>query len=125
MNTDPIADLLTRLRNATRARHEKTVVPSSKIKTEILRVMKEKKCIQNFAPAKVGVSMLEIELIPGRELDLKRVSKPGQRIYRKSTDILPVLRGFGFSILSTSKGVMTGEQAKKQGVGGEVICEIS
>lgn len=124
MHTDPIADLLTRIRNASRARHENTSMPGSKVKKEILRVMKEMKCIEDFSESGEIKRTITVKLIPGRELELKRVSKPGQRIYKKSDDLKPVLRGFGFSIISTSHGVMTGHEARKKGVGGEIICEI-
>jgi|CXWL01.1.fsa_nt_gi small subunit ribosomal protein S8 len=127
MHTDPIADLLTRIRNATMANHERTKVPSSVLKKEILRVMKEKQAIQNFSEMEQDGprKMIDIQLVPGRRLSLKRVSTPGQRIYKKSTELYPVLRGYGFSIVSTSQGIMTGEEARKKGMGGELICEIS
>ena len=127
MNTDPIADLLTRIRNASMANHETTSVPSSKVKKQILQVMKEKEFIKDFKetsedkPQKV----LNIKLFPGKSLSLKRISKPGQRIYKKSDEIFPVLRGYGFSIISTSQGIMTGEEARKKRVGGELICEVN
>lgn len=126
MHTDPIADLLTRIRNASKARHEKTMIPSSKIKKEILRVMKEKKFIEDFQEiAEDGVKKsLSVKLIPEKELSLKRVSKPGQRIYKKSTELVPVLRGFGCSIISTSQGIMSGGEARKKGLGGELLCEV-
>lgn len=127
MHTDPIADLLTRIRNASMANHDRTKVPSSVIKKEILRVMKEKQAIQGFNElAEEGPKkMIDVQLVPGRLLSLKRVSTPGQRIYKKSTEIRPVLRGYGFSIISTSQGIMTGEDARKKGMGGELLCEIS
>lgn len=127
MHTDPIADLLTRIRNASMANHDRTKVPSSVIKKEILRVMKEKKAIQGFneSDEEGPKKMIDIQLIPGRALSLKRVSTPGQRIYKKSTELRPVLRGYGFSIISTSQGIMTGEDARKKGMGGELLCEIS
>lgn len=124
MNTDPIADLLTRIRNASMARLETTSVPASKIKQQILRVMKEKELIEGYeAQTKDGFSVINIKLIPGKKVTLKRISKPGQRIYKKAEEIFPVLRGYGFSIVSTSQGIMTGEEARKKGVGGELICE--
>ena len=127
MNTDPIADLLTRLRNAAMARHEVTEVPSSKMKKEILRVMKEHQLIEDFSEkAGDGVQkVLAVKLIPRKQLSLKRVSTPGQRIYKKANELYPVLRGYGISIVSTSQGIMTGDQARKKGVGGEVLCEAS
>ncbi|MGE3278705.1 MAG: 30S ribosomal protein S8 [Candidatus Altimarinota bacterium] len=125
MHTDPIADLLTRIRNASKARHESTLVPASRIKQEILRVMKQMKFIEDFKVSGEGAqTMIKIDLIPGKELSLNRVSKPGQRIYKKAPELSPVLRGYGFSIISTSQGIMTGDEAKKKGMGGELICEI-
>jgi small subunit ribosomal protein S8 len=121
MNTDPIADLITRIRNASMAGKTSTVVPASKIKSEILKVMKEKELIADFQ--KGEEQMIIISLHPNKELSLKRISKPGQRIYRKAKELFPVLRGYGISIISTSQGVMTGEEAKKKGLGGELICE--
>jgi len=126
MVTDPIADLLTRISNAVRAGHERTSVPYSKLKTTILDVLKKNKFIMDFKVAKSGsFDEIEIELNPElRTLNLKRISKPGRRIYLKKNQIKPILRGFGISVLSTPKGVMTGVEARKNGVGGELICEI-
>ena len=126
MITDPIADLLTRISNAVRAGHERTSVPYSKLKTTILDVLKKNKFIVDFKVSKSG-SFDEIEIMLNPELhtlNLKRISKPGQRIYLKKNQIKPVLRGFGISVISTPKGVMTGVEARKNGVGGELICEI-
>lgn len=125
MNTDPIADLLTRIRNASMAHHENTSVPSSKIKKEMLRVLKEKEIIKDFREVQEEGVMktISIKLIPGKKITLKRVSKPGQRIYKKSDQIFPILRGYGFSIISTSQGVMTNDEARKKGIGGEILCE--
>ena len=124
MNTDPIADLLTRIRNASMARHDATTVPASKIKQQILKVMKEKELIEDFQMAeKEGFKTLNIKLHPGKKVTLKRISKPGQRIYKKADELYPVLRGYGFSIVSTSQGIMTGEDARKKGIGGELLCE--
>jgi small subunit ribosomal protein S8 len=125
MYTDPIADLLTRIRNASMARHESTSVPSSKMKKLILQVMKDKEFIKDFKEvAQEGPQKaISISLIQGKKVTLKRISKPGQRIYKKAEELFPVLRGFGFSIISTSQGIMTGDEARKKGVGGELICE--
>jgi small subunit ribosomal protein S8 len=126
MITDPIADLLTRISNAVKARHGRTSVPYSKLKTTILDVLKKNKFISDFKVVKSG-SFDEIEIQLNSEqkaLNLKRISKPGQRIYLKKNEIKPVLRGFGISVVSTPKGVMTGDEARKNGVGGEIICEI-
>lgn len=126
MITDPIADLLTRIRNAVSAKHETTVVPYSKLKVSILEVLKKQKLINGYKQEKDGNHMillvnLNTEL---KKLNLKRVSKPGQRIYLKKSDIKPVLNGYGVSVISTPRGVMTGDEARKNGVGGELICEI-
>ena len=126
MITDPIADLLTRISNAVKAGHEQTSVPYSKLKITILDVLKKNKFILDFKVAKSG-SFDEIEIKLNQELrtlNLKRISKPGRRTYLKKNQIKPVLRGFGISVLSTPKGVMTGTEARKNGVGGELICEI-
>ena len=128
MHTDPIADLLTRLRNASLARQQRTSVPNSRTKLEIVRILKDKELIAGFhekpVEGKVGRTMLDIELIPEKKLSLKRISKPGQRIYKKAHELFPVLHGFGISIISTSQGIMTGEEARKKGSGGELLCEI-
>jgi small subunit ribosomal protein S8 len=127
MNTDPIADLLTRIRNAVKARQQKTVAPYSKLKVSILEVMKKHHFINEFKVIKNNKSFDEIEIELNSEmksLSLKRVSKPGQRIYIKKDDIKPVLSGYGISIVSTPNGIMTGSEAIKAGVGGEYICQI-
>lgn len=125
MITDPIADLLTRVRNASKAGHAQTSVPYSKLKISILDVFKKYKFINDFKIVKVGAfDQIEINLNAElKELNLKRISKPGQRIYLKKGSIKPVLRGYGISVVSTPKGVMSGEEARKNGVGGELICE--
>lgn len=126
MNTDPIADLLTRIRNSARVHHEKTLAPYSKLKVAILEVLKKKNFVDDYKIVKSGTfSEIEIKLNTElKTLTLKRVSKPGQRIYLKKDQIKPVLRGYGISIVSTPKGVMTGDEARKSGMGGELICEV-
>lgn len=127
MNTDPIADLLTRIRNANMAGLRNMSVPSSKAKKEILRVMKEKDFILDFKEVtgdKPHQKSVNVTLAPNRKLYLKRISKPGQRIYKKAGEIYPVVRGYGISIVSTSQGVMTGDEARKKNIGGEIICEV-
>ena len=124
--TDPIADLLTRIRNAVRARQAKTVVPYSKIKVAILEVMKKKDFINDYKVVKNG-NFDEIEVMFNsklNELSLKRISKPGKRIYVKKGAIKPVIHGYGIAIFSTPRGIMTGEEAVKTGVGGEYLCEV-
>ena len=126
MNTDPIADLLTRMRNALSAGRQGTTVPYSKMKVAILEVMKKRNYISSYKVVKNG-QFDEIEVVFADEfskLNLKRISKPGQRIYLKKTDIKPVMNGYGISIFSTPNGVMTGDEAYKAGVGGEYICEL-
>lgn len=126
MVTDPIADLLTRLRNACRARRDKTVVPHSKVNLSILAVLKKHRFIADFHAVKTGdFPEIEIALNPERPtLNLKRISKSGQRIYIKKTEIRPVCSHYGIALISTPRGVMTGEEAKKAGVGGEYLCQV-
>ena len=128
--TDPIADMLTRVRNACHARHPRVDVPSSKLKREIARVLSEARFIDNFAyieDDKQGVLRLFLRyddnnapLIKG----LKRISTPGLRQYAAKGEIPRVLRGLGIAIISTSRGVMTDREARRAGVGGEVLCNI-
>jgi small subunit ribosomal protein S8 len=126
MNTDPIADLLTRMRNAVKARHLKTVVPYSKMKMAVLEVIKKRKFIHDFKAVKNGdFQEIEIHFNPGtRELNLKRVSKPGQRIYIGKGEFKSVHYGYGIAVVSTSRGIMDNLEASKAGVGGEYLCEI-
>jgi small subunit ribosomal protein S8 len=128
--TDPIADMLTRIRNANRALHETTEMPTSQLKVEIARLLQEEGYIKDYR-VKKGESFdtLEIELKFGRNrerviTDLKRVSKPGRRIYARKERLPRVLGGMGTAIMSTSRGVVTSRQAQELGVGGEVICFI-
>jgi small subunit ribosomal protein S8 len=124
--TDPIADLLTRLRNASRSRKTMVHIPYSKMKDSICAVLKKGGFILDYSVAGEGVTKeVIVELLEDRsDLHLKRISKPGQRIYIKSTEVPRVLNGLGIAILSTPKGVMTGSQAKKARIGGEYLCEV-
>ena len=128
--TDPVADFLTRIRNSIRARHQKLDVPASKLKTEIARILKEEGYIANYKPAEEdGKKILRVYLKYGNNneaviTDLARVSRPGCRVYVRRTEIPRVLGGMGINILTTPKGVMTGRQARRQGLGGELLCEI-
>jgi small subunit ribosomal protein S8 len=128
--TDPVADMLARIRNAIRARHQKVDIPASKLKTEIARILKEEGYIANFKPAEEdGQKVLRVYLKYGTNNEaaisnLARVSRPGCRVYVRRTEIPRVLGGLGINILTTPKGVMTGRQARKQGLGGELLCEI-
>ncbi|EKD93781.1 MAG: small subunit ribosomal protein S8 [uncultured bacterium] len=126
MNTDPIADMLNRIGNAKKARHEQLTLPYSKIKMEILKVMESNRFIEKVSINKLGqFQHLEIKLSSTKDtISLKRVSKPGQRIYIKADEIRSVLNGLGMTILSTPKGVMSGKDARKHKVGGELLCEI-
>ena len=130
MMTDPIADMLTRLRNAITAGHTSVVMPASRLKTDIARVLRDEGYIRGFdVQEDKGKRMLRIQLrYSGRKqpvmLGLKRVSRPGLRVYSKRADIPRVYGGVGTAILSTPRGVMTGEQARRQGVGGEILCHV-
>ena len=130
MLTDPVADMLTRIRNANRAMHDKAEMPTSRMKEEIARILKEEGYIKDYA-VKKGESFdtLLIELKFGRNrervlTDLKRVSKPGRRVYARKDRLPRVLGGLGTAILSTSSGLVTGRTAQERGVGGEVVCFI-
>ena len=128
--TDPMADMLTRIRNACHARHRRVDIPASKLKREVARVLAETRFIDNFAyikDDKQGVLRLFLRyddendsLIKG----LKRISKPGLRQYASKSEIPRVLRGLGIAIISTSRGVMTDREARRVGVGGEVLCNV-
>lgn len=124
--TDPIADLLTRIRNAQGSQKEQTTIPHSRVKLAILQVMKDRKFIKNFKEQKNDkFTNIVVDLDEDRRyMTLKRISKPGQRIYVKSSAIKKVNGGLGLAILSTPKGIMSGEDASKQKLGGEIICEI-
>jgi len=124
--TDPIADLLTRIRNAARARKTLIHVPYSKMKEAICAVLKEKGYVLSLQVSGEGVvKELVIEIPENREdLHLKSMSKPGQRIYLGTKEIPRVRSGLGVAILSTPKGIMSGDQARKQKLGGEFLCEI-
>ncbi len=133
--SDPIADMLTRVRNAIMAGHSVTAMPSSKIKADIAKILKEEGFIKSYQVVdgeRPGQQVLRIRLkYVGERRDrrpvltgLERVSRPGRRIYTGKRDIPWVLSGMGIAILSTPKGVMTGQQARKLGVGGEIICKI-
>ncbi len=130
MTSDPIADMLTRLRNAIQARHPKVDVPASKLKAEIARILKEEGYIANFKVAEEGVKkVIKIYLKYGSDsspviTNIERVSKPGCRVYVGQDDIPRVQGGLGINILTTPRGVMTGRHARKEGIGGELLCRI-
>ncbi len=128
--SDPIADLLTRMRNANQAYHEKVDIPFSKMKQEVVRLIKEEGFVRNYRMIEgrpQGTLRVFLKYGPNRERvikDLKRVSKPGRRIYTSAESIPKVLNGLGVAILSTSQGIMTGRQASRARLGGEVLCYI-
>jgi len=133
--SDPIADMLTRIRNGVMAGHSQVAMPSSKIKVEIAKILKEEGFIENFEVADgeradSKVLRVKIKYVGERRerrpviSGLERVSKPGRRIYTKKQDIPWVLSGIGVAILSTPKGVMTGQRARQLGVGGEILCKV-
>jgi small subunit ribosomal protein S8 len=128
--TDPVADMLTRIRNANKAMHDHTEMPNSKLKGEIARILKEEGYIRDFHVAVDGTHpTLVVELKYGRSrervlTDLKRVSKPGRRVYARKDRLPRVLGGMGTAILSTSRGVCTSRTAEAEGIGGEVICFV-
>lgn len=128
--TDPVADMLTRLRNANSAHHDTVTMPSSKLKTNIAAILQREGYIAGYevVDARVGSSLtLSLKYGPSRERSIagiKRVSKPGLRVYAKSTELPKVLGGLGVAILSTSSGLLTDRQAEQKGVGGEVIAYV-
>ena len=131
---DPIADMLTRIRNAQRAKHSEVLVPFSKLKLSIAEILQQRNFVEsvkketegNFPMLKI---VLKYDVVSNTEKnpairEIKRISRQGQRIYVKKTDIKRVKNGYGISVVSTSKGIMTGENARKIGLGGEIICEV-
>jgi small subunit ribosomal protein S8 len=132
MLTDPVADMLTRIRNANKALHDRVELPSSKLKEEIARILEEEGYIRGFhvvEPGELPYKTLVIDLKYGRSRErvltgLKRVSKPGRRIYARKDRLPRVLGGMGTAILSTSRGVITSRTAEREGIGGEVICFV-
>ncbi|HEX7487667.1 MAG TPA: 30S ribosomal protein S8 [Anaeromyxobacteraceae bacterium] len=128
--TDPIGDMLTRIRNASSARHEKVLVPASRLKARIAEVLRDEGYIKDFVRHEDGVQgaiTIMLKYTTDREpaiSDIKRVSKPGLRRYVPTDSIPRVLNGMGIAILSTSKGVLVDREARKQKVGGELICTV-
>jgi small subunit ribosomal protein S8 len=130
--TDPVADMLTRIRNANKALHDTTSMPTSKLKEQIARLLKEEGYIRDYhVEDRDGVPYrtLVVELKYGRSrervlTDLKRISKPGRRVYARKDRLPRVLGGMGTAIMSTSRGLVTSRTAEKEGIGGEVICFV-
>src|SRR5205085_105923 len=130
MLTDPVADMLTRIRNANKAMHEQAEMPTSRLKVEIARILKEEGYIRDFRVQKgESFDTLVVELKFGRNRErvisgLRRVSKPGRRVYARKDRLPRVLGGMGTAILSTSSGLVTSRTAEERGIGGEVICFV-
>ena len=128
--TDPIADLLTRIRNALIARHDRVDVPASRMKVAIVRILKDEGFIKNFKVSKDNKQGLIRVFLKYSDQNtpvingLERLSKPGRRVYERAAGIEPVLSGLGVAIVSTSSGVMTDKEARRQNLGGEMICQI-
>lgn len=128
---DPVSDLLTRIRNASDARHETVDVPKSKMKLEIVRILKEQGYIENYVLSqddKQGTIRVQLRYAAGKMpviSNLMRVSRPGCRVYANKSHIPAVLGGMGICILSTSQGLLTGREAQEKGLGGEVLCTVS
>jgi small subunit ribosomal protein S8 len=131
MQTDPIADFLTRIRNAAAAKHQRVDVPASRLKTEIARILKEEGYISTFKMVEENktrkVLRVFLKYTPDRRSvisGIKRISKPGARRYLGYEEVRPVVGGLGINILTTPKGLMTGRAARKSKVGGEILCEV-
>jgi small subunit ribosomal protein S8 len=128
--TDPIADMLTRVRNANTVKHETVDIPASNIKKEIARILLEEGFIKGYdviEDGKQGIIRAQLKYGKNNErviTGIKRISKPGMRVYAAKHEIPKVLNGLGISIISTSKGIITDKQSRKEGVGGEVICYV-
>lgn len=128
--TDPIADFLTRIRNANMQMHEKVDIPASKVKVAIAEILLEEGFIKNFEmkeDGKQGILTLTLKYGPERERvisGLKRISKPGLKVYCKKDNVPRVLGGLGIAVISTSHGILTDREARKQGLGGEVLCYV-
>lgn len=126
MLTDPISDLLTRMRNAVAARHTDVHMPYSRMKENILKILKAKEYIKDYAVLKDS-KFPELQVMfneNSERITIRKISKPGQRIYKKYEQLFRVNNGYGISIVSTSQGMMTGEEARKLKLGGELLCEV-
>jgi small subunit ribosomal protein S8 len=130
MHTDPVADMLARIKNANKALHESAAMPSSRMKQEIARLLKEEGYIRDYRVEKgesFDTLVVELKFGPKREriiTDLKRVSKPGRRVYAQKDRLPRVLGGMGTAVMSTSSGIVTSRKAQELGVGGEVVCFV-
>jgi small subunit ribosomal protein S8 len=129
MTTDPVADMLTRIRNAALARHATTEIPHSKLKERMAQILKDEGYIVEFSVKEGLPSMITVTLKYGRDrasaiIGMKRLSRPGRRLYVRHEDLTKVMSGMGISIISTSRGLLTNRQAEQERVGGELLCEV-
>jgi small subunit ribosomal protein S8 len=129
MTTDPIADMLTRIRNGLLARHPRVEMPLSKVKVRIAEILKDEGFISEYSVQAETPATLAVVLKYGRDktsaiIGMRRLSRPGRRVYVKHTDLPKVMSGMGISIISTSRGVLTNRQAETERVGGELLCEV-
>jgi small subunit ribosomal protein S8 len=128
--TDPIADFLTRIRNANSVNHDKVEIPASRLKKTMAQILKDEGMIKDFEyieDGKQGILRVHLKYGPNKQKvisGLKRISRPGLRVYAKKDEVPRILGGLGIAIISTSQGVMTDKQARKRGLGGEVLCYI-
>jgi small subunit ribosomal protein S8 len=124
--TDPIGDLLTRMRNAQGARRSSCVAPWSRLKQSLCELLKKEGWIEDVRViGEAPKQSLEVSFIPGKTLELTRISKPGRRAYAGADELKPVLRGYGSAILTTSQGLMTDKEARQRKIGGEVLCTVA
>jgi small subunit ribosomal protein S8 len=129
MTTDPVADMLTRIRNAILARHTSTEIPHSKLKVHIAQILKDEGYISGFSVKDGLPALITVELKYGRNrasaiVGMKRLSRPGRRVYVRHQDLTKVMSGMGISIISTSRGLLTNRQAEQERIGGELLCEV-
>jgi len=129
MTTDPVADMLTRIRNAILARHASTEIPHSKLKERIAQILKDEGYIGEFSVKEGLPSVITVTLKYGRDrasaiIGMKRLSRPGRRLYVRHEDLTKVMSGMGISIISTSRGLLTNRQAEHERIGGELLCEV-
>ncbi len=126
MLNDPIGDLLTRMRNAQHARKNSCSAPLSKIKLQLCEILKREGYIENVEVVGDAPKQdLTVTFVPGKIIEVKRISKPGRRSYEATANLKPVLNGYGMAIITTSKGLLTDKEARAQKVGGEVLCTVS
>lgn len=130
MMTDPIADMLTRIRNGNNAKHDSVDIPASNIKKELAQILLDEGFVKGYDvidDGKQGIIRIDLKYSPDNKKvisGIKRISKPGLRVYVKSDEVPRVLGGLGIAVLSTSRGIMTDKDARKEGIGGEVICYV-